>query len=189
MRQRADVVEVAERDALALAAHFVDGVLQVAARTAPAYDQQVALRVAAELLPGNVVGGFGHLGGAGRNHLLVVGRVVRNAPFDAVFFQTAHAVFQSGFAGERPAAGELLVAYVGHETRLGRLVDDGRADGGVVLHLRDAPGFGTVGDEPVGEQHHGGHVLHGRPASNAKWKQSLGDEAATTMTGHSPLRP
>ncbi len=46
----------------------------------------------------------------------------------------------------------------------GGLVDDRRDDGRVILHRRDAPRFGTVGDESVGEKDDGRHVLHGDAA-------------------------
>ena len=39
VRQRVDVVEMAQRNALAFGAHLVDGVLQVSARTSPADHQ------------------------------------------------------------------------------------------------------------------------------------------------------
>ena len=45
LRQRVDVVEVAERDAFAFAAQLVDGILQMSARAAPADNQQVAFGV------------------------------------------------------------------------------------------------------------------------------------------------
>ena len=69
-------------------------------------------------------------------------------------------MLQTHFAGERPAAGQFLVAHVGHESAFGGLVDDRGLDGGVVLHRRDAPRLRAVGDESVGQQDHGRHVLH-----------------------------
>ena len=71
-------------------------------------------------------------------------------------------MFQSRLAGECPAAGQVFVAHVGHETAFGGLVHDRRGDGRVVLHRRDAPRLRAVGDEPVGQQDHGGHMLHGQ---------------------------
>ena len=71
-------------------------------------------------------------------------------------------MLQTCFAGECPTACQLLVAGVGHERAsvLG-FVDDRRVDGRVILHRRDLPRFGTVGDESVREKHYRRHVLHG----------------------------
>ena len=85
-------------------------------------------------------------------------------PFTQSFFQTAHAVLQSHLAGKRPAAGQLFVAHVGHESAFGRVVYDRRLDRRVVLHRGNAPRLRTVGDETVGEQDHGRHVLHRQPS-------------------------
>ena len=49
VRQRVDVVEVAERNFLAFGTHFIDGILQVSACTAPTYYEQIAFRVAVNL--------------------------------------------------------------------------------------------------------------------------------------------
>ena len=159
--QGVDVVEVAERDLVTFAPHLVDGVLEVSAGAAPSYDEEFTLFVAPNRLCRNILDDAGDLLGACADHLLVVGRIVGDAALDGILFETADAVFQPGFSGECPSACELLVADIGHESAFGGLVDDRRADRRVILHRGDAPRLGAVGDEAVGEQHHGGHVLHG----------------------------
>ena len=71
-------------------------------------------------------------------------------------------MLQTHFAGERPAAGQFFVAHIGHEPSFGSLVHDRGLNGGVVLHLGNPPRLGAVGDESVGQQDHGRHVLHGQ---------------------------
>ena len=130
------------------------------------------------------LGDEGHLGRAGLHHFLVVVRVDRDAALHAVLLQTAHAVFQPDLAGERPPAGQFLVAHVGHESSLGGLVHDRRTDGRVILHLRDAPRFGAVGDESVGEQDDGRHVLHG----DASRLEGVVETVARRRGGHHDRR-
>jgi hypothetical protein len=93
-------------------------------------------------------------------HALVIGRVVGNVSGLDVFFQAADAVHQAGHAGSYPCttvrfrvAGEGLalctVIGVGYRVRDDRVV---------TRNVRNAPGFGSVGQVAVREQYDRCHV-------------------------------
>ena len=98
-----------------LGLHFAHGRGTGAVGAAPARDQQLALGRAIDGLRGNVQGDVGHLLGPQIDHVLVVRRLVIDVAGDVLLFQAADAVHQARRAGNRPRAGQALVAGVGME--------------------------------------------------------------------------
>ena len=117
LRERVEVAQVRLRDVVARLADPAYAGADRAVRRSPADHQHLGgARGVVDLERRQRVGDPVHLGLAGADHQVVVGRVVGDVAVAVALLETADAVLEAGRARDRPRAGEgLVVAQVGPE--------------------------------------------------------------------------
>ena len=160
-------------DVQAALARVGDGAGDRPVGAAPADDGEVGTGGAllAGLL-GERVRDVQHLLPARVGHALVVGGVVGDVAAVVVLLDAADAVLEAGRAGPDPGADQALVAQERVEA-LGLGAEAGR-EGRRGVDVGDQPGLGGVGEEAVGQQHDGRHVVDGDAHRLARHGEAVG---------------
>ena len=135
---------------------------QVAVCAAEAYDKEVGILAALNLELGYLERNLLNLSCACLYHAVVVGGVIADGTCSGALLKAADAVCEAGSAGYGPIAHVVLgVALVGAPAILHFGCHIRGNDGGVLRNVGQTPCCRTVGDECVGEQDDGSHVLNG----------------------------
>jgi hypothetical protein len=162
--QRVEMKEVGGRDLAAPLANAAHARFDRSVARAPAEHEQLGAILVVDLQRRDVVRDALDLLRSQAGHAGMIFGVVADVAGAVLLLEPADSVAEPDRAGDRPWAGEALVAQVGEEVaaQIGSL-GEARVDLRQVLDVGDQPRLRGAGEERVGEKDHGCAVIHREP--------------------------